>query len=343
MNFRWLSYLLLSMTLWLVVGYYPITAQVELRVPANAIAWSPDATKIATAQESELALWDAATGVIISSQTIISPTAGSPISISSIVWLPNSETLLIGGSPYTPIAFVLPFNTVSNTVITTMVNQSYIQDMKLNPNGSVLVVASPDELGLPGDDAVILWDMSDYAELQRINGESIEGIAGVAIRPDNTQVAIISSLRPEIQIREISSGTLITTLTGNMEYPNVIDWSADGQYIAVASADVLTSNYTITIWDTSAWTVHSTTQAQSGYSDIAWNPTYPIFAVQDDRQIIVYDLQGNVVNTIQGAESFAWSPDGTKLATGNLTDYNQIEIAPTYPEPETPATETPAP
>lgn len=60
---------------------------------ANMVAWSPDKTRIASASDSIVYIWNAATG-----QTLLVYHGTPGVTVMSVAWSPNGEFIASGGT-----------------------------------------------------------------------------------------------------------------------------------------------------------------------------------------------------------------------------------------------------
>ena len=199
---------------------------------------------------------------------------------------------------------------------------------------------SPDGTKLAATDGPIkLWDVSTQTKIA-----TFEGQAGgtVAFSPDGTKLAS-GSVDKTVKLWEVSTGKNISTLTGHTELPRSVAFSPDGTKLASGSVDK-----TVKLWDISTGKNMSTL---TGHTDmvesIAFSPDGTKLASgSQDETVRLWDVStganinilGKIDNTSAAMQmlqvfsgrgpsstqrkspvtSVAFSPDGTKLASGEL-------------------------
>lgn len=180
---------------------------------------------------------------------------------------------------------------------------------------------SPDgrQLATIGDDGtVILWDVSNGAELARLPGTTEPGdfvsAKRVAYSPNGKLLA--ASNRNQVKIYDPASGDLIKILSGQQADVTAIAFSADGKSIASGSMEGMTI-----IWDVSTGDfllqLAGHTDAIEGVSfspDGNW-----LITAGDDATMKIWDVTtGALLRDFQDftgvIDSGVFSPDGTRFA-----------------------------
>lgn len=154
------------------------------------------------------------------------------------------------------------------------------------PNGRKLVTAGLQPL-------VQMWDTSDYSKPQLEIKTTIGGVQACDIRPNSAQAAV-GYIQGKVDIFDISSGTVITTLKDN----NSIE--------AIQYADqetVLTAVYdgTCKLWDVKNNKIAKTFQTQAGAVwDVHINPTDPneFAAVSSPTKLTIWDIRNEAAPLI---------------------------------------------
>ncbi len=131
--------------------------------------------------------------------------------------------------------------------------------------------------------------------------------------PDGTKVAVV--VNNIVEIRDIITYQVITTLVGHTDFIPMTKWSPDGGMIATPSYD-----QTIRIWDTSDWTLQYTLAGHNeAVTNVVWKPDNSqiiSFGYDQSLSLFAWDMQtGSMVSTNQAGTSVAssFSPDGSSL------------------------------
>lgn len=199
---------------------------------------------------------------------------------------------------------------------------------------------SPDGTKLAAPDGPIkLWDVSTQTKIATFEGQAV---GAVAFSPDGTKLAS-GSVDKTVKLWDISTGRNISTFTGHTELPRSIAFSPDGTKLASGSIDK-----TIRLWEVSTGkNIHTFTGHTDMVESIAFSPNGTMLASgSQDETVRLWNVStgenihklGKTDNTSTAAQmlrifsdqasrfaqprspvtSVAFSPDGTKLASGEL-------------------------
>ena len=199
---------------------------------------------------------------------------------------------------------------------------------------------SPDGTKLAATDGPIkLWDVSTQTKIA-----TFEGQAGgtVAFSPDGTKLAS-GSVDKTVKLWEVSTGKNISTLTGHTELPRSVAFSPDGTKLASGSVDK-----TVKLWEVSTGkNINTLMGHMDRVESIMFSPDGTKLASGSaDRTVKLWEVAtGENINTLGGTDSpsaaeqmlhmfarrtsksaqhrspvtsVAFSPDGTKLASGDM-------------------------
>lgn len=215
--------------------------------------------------------------------------------------IPDSITTISLGTTY---AFAIAFAPNSHKVAIAASNgklQTYTLstgaiDLNLNahPGWVTAVAYSPD------NSRIITGGADDKVKIWDTLGNVLDTLIGhladiTAVRytPDGTKI-ISSSKDNSIKIWDAASGTLLQTITVSNQDVNAFDISPNGNYVVTASLDT-----TIRVWSLADYSLQSTyAMANSGfYYAVAWSPDGTKIATGTDvGLVIVYDATTVGVN-----------------------------------------------
>ena len=160
-------------------------------------------------------------------------------------------------------------------------------------------------------------------QIQKINAHSGE-LRSIAWSPDGTML-VSGALGDSFKVWNFSNGEKVTTLdTGPNSTAGSAAWSPDGSCLATLSwwGDV-------SLWDTKHWQRIYRLPHQvgnewciDGQRGLAWSPTGDRLAARLSGWLAVWDTKtGQQLFTIRAhvtyATCVAWSPDGSRIATGS--------------------------
>lgn len=192
-----------------------------------------------------------------------------------------------------------------------------VNSLAFDPTGVFLA-------GARDDGRVTIWDWNDTAKgvVRELVSTSSGALTGLAFSPDGTMV-VASSLDSVVRLWDVSSGRLMTELTGHGEAGAVLAaaFSPDGKTIATAGADTK-----VMLWDVASGRLKAVLTGHRGFvRSVAFGQKTNMNMLasgSDDGSINIWDadsglellsLGGNdgAVNTV------AFSPDGRNLASGS--------------------------
>src|SRR5260370_17580430 len=272
----------------------------------QALAWSPDGSRIASGSSDEtVQIWDATTGAQV---RIYHGHAGS---VSTIAWSPDSTRIASGSDDGT----VQIWDATTGEQVGTYGSHSHaVCTVVWSPDGVLIASGSFDK-------TVRIWDASTGRYVLTYRGHS-DCVEAVAWSPDGTRIASGSD-DGTVQVWDASTGKHVLTYSGHAKAVYTLAWSPDGTRIASGSDDG-----TVQIWDASTGEQVLIYRRHLGYVSAAvWSPDGScIVSGSFDKTVRVWDAStGKQVLTYLGhsrwLESVMWSPDGTHIASG---DYNGI-------------------
>jgi WD40 repeat protein/serine/threonine protein kinase len=292
----------------------------EAAVYVESAIFSTDGERIVTVGgtvgESELSVWDAATGERLYELT------GHSGNIMNVKLSPDGSLLATVGIDGT--ANLWDFSGGNRQPLFTLSGHTnWITDVAFSPDGKSLVTAAR-------DGTARLWDISITGNQELLNyaGHS-DWLRSVSFSPDESWLAT-ASFDGTAQIWDGSSGEILLTLAGHDAAVNAVAFGPDGTRLATVSED-----NTARLWDTTTGKQlhvldgHTEKKYQEGgepegVMDVAFSPDGAKLATAGmDGQIKVWDVgTGEELLSLsghpedRGIYSVAFSQDGALLASG---------------------------
>ena len=187
----------------------------------------------------------------------------------------------------------------------------YSQDW--SPDGLLLVTADTDQIRI--------WNVSTRRESGVLAGHTsfVWGLAWSPITLDGTSLLVSASEDGTVRLWDVAANTATATL--NTGWAFCVDWSPDGQQLAVG-----TNAGEVQIWDVASQQMLHTWQSptHTAVLSLGWSPDGNTIASGEwAGEIYLWDVgTGQVRQTITGysnepsdVNGLAWSPDGSTLAT----------------------------
>ncbi|GAB3864339.1 hypothetical protein GCM10029963_74590 [Micromonospora andamanensis] len=267
----------------------------------RGVAWSPDASLVATASRDGTArLWDATTG------TVAAVLRGHTDMVEAVAFCPDSVHVATASRDAT----VRIWEVASGTLVTVLSCDDCVRGVTFSPDGTRLAATSRDGL-------VHLWDTATWTTHETLTGHTGD-VWGVHWAPDSARLVTASHDRTLIIWGAATDGPA-ATLRGHLELVEAVAYSPDGRWIASGSAD-----HTVRIWDAATGTQHSVIGGQRDTVwSVAWTPdSQQVAFATGDGTIRVWDTDRlREVAELRGHEHTAWcvavSPDGARVLSGS--------------------------
>ena len=333
----------------------------------NALAFSPDGTRLASANADGVRVWDPATGTAIYTFTLPSKFAEQlAFSADGQLLAASAGADDEGGNSFIEVHDAA--------------NGSRIRGFTLDWNNAEPIVVTPDgrllSSGGAGEDGEYvsskIWDLRTGRELKTLQvlfnaispdgrwGASVEYRQGTQINvwdiaagrrartiaipgaqasratfpPDGARILVAGQNGSGIKVFEVATGRELPSLAISAA-SGVIGFSGDGKWVAAASGN------SVDIWDVAAGRALLTLAGQLVADDLAFTPDGKLL-VTGGAALGIWDIaSGKLLRTVEGgAQSVALSADGRWLAAnpkGNLEIWDTRTWTRATPSPGSPA------
>jgi WD40 repeat protein len=283
----------------------------------NAVAWSPDGKRLASAGDNGIVqIWDATSGADVL------PYSGHTSGVGAVAWSPDGQYIASGGSDKT----VQVWEASTGHKITTSTGHTgsfkVVNAVAWSPNGKYLASAGEEGLVLVQE---ALTGRLIYTYKGHIGQYGGSPVNAVAWSPDGTRIASASS-DSTVQVWDATTGSHVFTYKSHSSYVLAVAWSPDGTRLASGSAD-----QTVQVWSPPA----TGTLDYSGHTgwvySVAWSSDGQHLASGSaDKTVRVWDLSLNgnayvyrghtdevyTAAWLPGGFPWPWSHEGQRLASG---------------------------
>ena len=314
----------------------------------NAVAWSPDGSRLATASDDgTVRIWDA-------------NGAADPVVLThvdgdrwhTVAWSPDGKRLA-GGSRDRTVTVWDAETWAALGVLTG--HEDSVGALAWSPDGDRLATGSSDR-------TVRIWDAETHAEVTVLTGHELP-VWALAWSPGRRQLASASD-DGMVRVWSLTPGGRTTELSGHRASVPSVAWSPDGRRLVSVSEDrtalvwniadaeeegdepqsrKLTSltpltcvtyapdgrhiavgddDCTVRVWDADTGEESLLIGHTDSVNGIAWHG-HRIATVSRDRTVAIWDAtpRGSRTGTLLGhddsVQNVSWSPDGTRLATAS--------------------------
>lgn len=328
-----------SLGIWLYTSTLEDIAHLEANLEnTRSVVWSPNGSKIATVNKTDVVfIWDYKGGEISLSLTL-DEYAGRTFSIDTVKWSPDSTKVaaisqsgvviwdaITGQRLYIfESSSTLAWNLDSQKILVNSLDQVQIIDVStgqqlksfLGPSGNWKainwrldnIVVVYNELGL-----IEAWDIETEHELL-LTLDDIRFVLSTSISPTGL-ILVEADSDHKTKLWDMHTGQFRATLQDPTTGLRSLSWSPDGKrLIGIAGEDT-----GIQIWDSETGalvsTVYGFTQSQN---DISWSPTTEkIAALEPANGIRIWDIETGKQSLFIATSEYSldWSPIGDKIAT----------------------------
>jgi len=267
------------------------------RPGAQRVAYEPGGTKLASANDKELRLWDTNTWQVIATFK------GHTARIRYIAYSPDGQLLASGSEDNT--ARLWDVTTGQERFV--LKGHTYpIFGVAFSPDGNLLATGSLDK-------TVRLWDVTTGEQLAILEGHEGD-VQRVAFSPDGRLLAS-TSVDTSVRLWDVATRRELAMLKGHTAYASDVVFSPDGKWLATTSLDS-----TIKLWDVATLQERFTLKGHAGniYAP-AFSPDGRRLATAgQDSTVRLWDVAtGQELATLRNLNvwSIAFSPDGKTLVS----------------------------
>ncbi|MCY4023733.1 MAG: WD40 repeat domain-containing protein [Anaerolineaceae bacterium] len=268
--------------------------------------WSFDGSRIAAVVDTNLYVWDAASG------TLLTQDSHAPFTLLPPAWSPKGPHMVLTGIGQGERKSLLLLLDANGQVLQSPGEYNgWIAGAAWSPDGSRIATVG---------DELHLWDVNQQRSLFAMEASAI----AMHWSPDGERIVTINHGGEAAQLRDASNGQLLFSLGeesgGQLPF---VDWSPDGERIV--TIDVLAGS--IHVWNAADGQLVSTLdESDSGYViDANWSPDgkYLLYALTADLSGKLRRWSGReqdpprtLFDSDQGILDFSLSPDGRFLVAG---------------------------
>lgn len=320
----------------------------------NAIAYSPDGTRLAVSSSLGIWMYDTHSGEelgLFTARNLQPGMHAASVSIGDIAYSPDGNTLASGGYDH---AIRLWDAATGQIKATFPEHESRVTCIAFSPDGRTLasgggyddktirlwdvatreqkavltghqahvyaLAFSPDGNILASgggykDETVRLWDVNKEQQIAALTGHR-SSIQALAFSADSHTLAS-GSYDDFIRLWDVNSGQRKKLLTGHRSKVSSLIFSPDGSTLASGADD----GYVL-LWDTVNWTQKSSLWHPDDISDIAFSPNGSTLAIASTTEVQLWDVvkgipKKQLTKRPNTPLSAAFSPDGQTLACGS--------------------------
>jgi WD40 repeat protein len=198
-----------------------------------SVAFSPDGSRLVSAGNPGIKVWDAVTW-----QQISAPQGGEE-EILSIAFSPDGRRLAAGSWD----GAVKVWDATNWQELYTLANLGHVLAVAFSPDGRRMASASGHYFYSGDECAIRIWDADSGQIIQTLSGHQ-GGVFCLAFGPDGKRLATAGGEDATIKVWDVSNGLEALTLRGHADNPWGLVFSPDGRVLYSAGTD-----QTLRVWD----------------------------------------------------------------------------------------------
>ncbi len=289
--------------------------------PVYCVAWSPEATRLASGS-ADRAVW-----VYEAAGNAIYQYTGHHQTVTSLAWSPEGFRIASASADATVQVWY-----------SDGLGNAHVYDHHSGPVQSVAwsSVSKSTLIASGGRDAkVYVWDVYDGKHITTYTGHT-GPVNAVAWSPDGKLIASGSGQDPQtlrgdnsVHVWEATTGKRLNIYTGHKSHVRAVAWSPDQKYIASAGWD-----QTVQVWAFSSTQPLYTYLGHHGapVNAVSWSPDGKLIAsAGGDGTVQVWQaLDGNLICSYEqhkrSVESVAWAPEVHEKRIASASDDTLVRL-----------------
>ncbi len=279
--------------------------------PVTAVAFSPDAGRLATASaDGTTLIWDIAQAG--PGNTLTQPAltlSGHTAEVTDVTFSPDGAQVATAGRDDN----IIIWDAQSGQALSTLTgHEDSVRDVAFSPDGAELFSAGSDMTAR-------IWDVAAGAERLTLEGHT-DRITDLALTPDGARLAT-ASWDGTVKVWDAVSGAEVMSLPGDQARVYAVAFSPDGTQLAAGGTDAV-----INIWDAESGEELLALPGHQGIvHNLAFSPDGSRLASgAGDGDVLVWDLSPAANREWLTLDGHNWvmfgvdfSPDGSRLATAS--------------------------
>jgi WD40 repeat protein len=277
-------------------GVHPSDLDVQEVYASPEVAYSPDGSRIFSNNADGLHVWDANTGLKLS--TVVG------LRVLGLV-VTRAGVRVVSAGDFLEVWDLHP----DDGLRTLETEAPAVGAVAFSPDGSRLVTGGPNHV-------LKLWDARTTEVARTLKGHAAD-VTAIAYSPDGSCIASASADKT-VKLWDPKTGGLIHSLEGHPERVRSAAFSKDGKHVVSASQDG-----TLKVWDVKTGKEIGTLAGRPACTSAAPNPDGArVASASEDGTVEVLDATtGKKLLTLEGhsdaVNAVAYSPDGSRLVSAS--------------------------